>query len=222
MGGFKNEITNRAFAAGAINFIIAHLTNCSKQMKEDCIATDKLLKNNEDAITNRLVAKYLNEKPSAFRYEPQAPEHYDCETDLYIGRIDIKVTSGDYFLRDSKAYYIIECKRIDGSSTLNKKYITDGVERFFSLSPLSKYSSYYMQNIMFGYVVKTTVIPDNVDKIDRLQGTLLKGAKPSGFTLEQSDAPQCYVYKCKYDSDNIGQVELSHLFFDFVDAIHKR
>lgn len=218
MAGFKNEIINSAFDAGIINVIIAHLTKCSKQMKADCVATDNLLKNNEDAITNRLIAMYLNTQPGIFRYEPQSPEHYDSETDCYIGRTDIKVISGDYF-RDEKAYHIIECKRIDGTITLNQKYITEGVERFFSPTTQPKYSSYYLQNIMFGYVVQAIDISENADKIDKLQGYLLKGATASPFTLKQNENSQYYVYTCGYVATDIGQVELNHLFFDVADVI---
>ena len=218
MGGFKNETINSAFDVGIINVIIAHLAKCSKQMKVDCIATDTLLKNNEDAITNRLIAVYLNTEPGIFRYEPQSPEHYDGETDRYIGRTDIRVISGDYF-RDEKAYYIIECKRIDGTIALNQKYITEGVERFFSPNPHPKYSSYYLQNIMFGYVVQAIDIPENADKLDKLQSFLLKGAAASPFTLRQNENSQYYVYACGYVAPDIGQIELDHLFFDFADVI---
>jgi len=222
MGGFKTEANNVIFENWHVNFIISHLVKCSKQMKADCMNDNNPLKNHEDKITNRLTAKYLNIGDNFFRYVPQLQEHYDEETDSYIGRIDINVISADYFKGNAEAYYIIECKRIDGTTPLNKKYITQGVERFFSPAPQPKYSSYYRQNIMFGYVVQTVVIPNNADEIDRLQGILLKGATASEFILKQSDAPQCYVYKCEYVSANIGQVELSHLFFDFADVICKK
>ncbi len=221
MGGFKTESINSAFATGIINIIIAHLTNCSNQMKEDCIANDNLLKNDEDVITNRLSAMYLNTEPGIFRYQTQSPEHYDGETDRYIGRTDIKVISRDYF-RDEKAYHIVECKRIDGTTTLNQKYITEGVKRFFSPAPQPKYSSYYLQNIMFGYVVQAIDIPENADKIDKLQGSLLKEAVAAQFMLRQNESSQCYVYACEYIAADIGRIELSHLFFDFTDAICKK
>ncbi|MDR2089531.1 MAG: hypothetical protein LBP73_09270 [Clostridiales Family XIII bacterium] len=221
MGGFKNEIINSAFDAGIINVIMAHLTKCSKQMKADCIAADNFLKNNEDAITNRLVAVYLNTQPGIFRYEPQSPEHYDSETGCYIGRTDIKVISRDYF-RDEQAYHIVECKRIDGTIALNQKYITEGVERFFSPTPQPKYSSYYLQNIMFGYVVQTIDISENADKIDKLQGSLLKGATASAFTLKQRENSQYYIYACRYVAANTGRTELHHLFFDFANIICKK
>jgi hypothetical protein len=219
MGGFKNETYNIEFAAGIVDIIITHLTKCSKQMKEDCIATNLLLKNDEDIITNKLVAEYLNAGEDRFRYLPQSLEHYDTKSGRYIGRTDIKVISIDNF-REEKAYHIVECKRIDGTNQLNQKYITEGVERFFSPAPSPKYSSYYKENIIFGYVVRTITIPVNADKIDKLQNTLLKGATAANFMLKQNDATHYYVYKCRYDSNSIGQVELSHLFFDFSNVVY--
>jgi hypothetical protein len=220
MGGFKDETYNNSFDVGVINIIISHLIKCSKHMNADYVTTDSLLENDEDVITNRLVEKYLNIETEYFRYETQSPEHYDDETGRYIGRTDIKVISRDY-LRNPKAYHIIECKRIDGTNSLNQKYITEGVERFFSPAPYPKYSSYYLQNIMFGYVVRAISISDNACKIDRLQNTLLRGATATSFILNQNDATLYYVYKCKYESNSIGQVQLSHLFFDFSSAICK-
>lgn len=44
----------------------------------------------------------------------------------------------------------IECKRIDGTADLNKKYVKEGVARFVT----QKYSSYYGRNVMLGFVVK--------------------------------------------------------------------
>ena len=219
MGGFRNEAINDAFDCGFIHIILAHLTSCSKQMKSDCINSNNFLNNDEDSITNRLTSVYLNAKSDdIFRYMPQSPEHYDSSADHYIGRTDIQVISRNHFFQDEKAYHIIECKRIDGTNNLNKKYITEGVERFFS-PPQPKYSSYYRQNVMFGYVVESIVIPDNTEKIDCLQCTLLTGAVASKFVLHNSDNSQYYDYKCNYVSENIGKIILSHLFFDFSDVI---
>lgn len=191
-------------------------------MRTDCVTTGNLLKNNEDAITNRLIAKYLNAQPDVFRYEPQSLEHYHDGTDCFIGRTDIKVIFRDNYFQDGKAYHSVECKRIDGTEALNKKYITEGVERFFSPKPQPKYSSYYLQNIMFGYVVQAIDISKNADKIEELQGSYLEGATASPFMLKRNESPQYYVYACRYDGTGIEQIELSHLFFDFADVICKK
>ena len=216
MKGFKNKAK-----AGFINTVIAHLVECSKQMKADCMTTNNYLQNHESIITNKLTANYLNKGPNIFRFHSESQEHFDNATGRFIGRIDLKVTTFDHF-RDEKAYYIIECKRIDGQNVLNKKYITEGVERFFSPATQPKYSSYYSKNIMFGYVVEIIDIPNTANNIERLQKNLLDEAiTPSRFVLVQSDTSLYYVYRCGYVSKTIGQVELSHLFFDFADVVCK-
>ena len=219
MGGFKNESNNIIFESGFVNTVIAHLTKCSKKMMADCIDSGISLRNKEDAITNKLVANYLNAEPDNLRYEPQSLENYDDESGNYTGRTDIRVISADYFC-DAQAYHIIECKRIDGSYDLNWKYVSFGVARFFNPVPKPKYSSYYNRNIMFGYVVKDIYIPDNANKIDRLQHSLLMKVSTEGFVLKQHDDPQYYVYFCEYDSEYLGRIELRHLFFNFSDIIN--
>lgn len=219
MGGFKSEPLNLAFERGAINLIIAHLIKCSKQMKVDCTEHCNMLENHEDKITNRLTAMYLNAKPDIFRYETQSSVNYDAETDQYIGRIDVKVISNDYF-NNSQSYYTIESKRIDGDDNLNKKYIIDGVARFVINPP--KYPSYYEQNIMFGYVVQTIDIPKNTEKIGALQTSLLNGVTVDSFILVQNEDSQAFVYSCGYASEHIRHIELMHLFFDFTDVIQQK
>jgi len=217
MGGFKNETINIAFDNGAINIIIAHLTECSKRMRADCIKNNKPLENHEDRITDRFVAKYLNTEPNDFRYKSQIDKNFDDDTGRHIGRIDIEVISSDYFKVSAQAYFTIECKRIDGTRNLNKKYITEGVARFVT-HPI-KYSSYYKQNIMFGYVVRELNIPCNADKIDEFQSSLLNEVKTTKFVLKQTDNLQYYVYVCAYNSIHNESIELSHLFFDFSDVV---
>jgi hypothetical protein len=218
MGGFKNEALNAAFEEGAIITVIAQLTECTKRMKADCVKNNNPLRNDEDKITNRLAAKYLNVAFSVFRYEIQSPENFDEKTDTFIGRTDIKVTSLDYCFRDSKAYYTIECKRIDGKGdALNKKYITDGVARFVCHPP--KYSSYYGENIMFAYVVQAMDISANTASIARLQSTLLIGVTSEGFKESQS-AADYRVYSCEYVSKGIGKIKLHHLFYDLADVVY--
>lgn len=84
-------------------------------------------------------------------FDAEVAEGYDLTSEEYIGRVDIKVYSINTII-NPKDYYIIECKRIDGSSTLNRKFITEGICRFILNKP--KYSSYNKKNIMLGFVVK--------------------------------------------------------------------
>jgi hypothetical protein len=214
MGGFKNESINVLFEAGSLRGIISHLIQCSSQMKEDCHSTENMLENHEDKITNRLIECFLNNGVSEFRYVLQAPENFDPQTDQYIGRSDIKVISSDWF-SNSKSYFIIECKRIDGTNKLNKEYIINGINRFVSFPP--KYSSYYRKNIMFAYIVKAINISDVATKISQLQKTLLTDVVATSFLLAQCDA-EYGEYHCEYSSNNIGVIELRHLFYDFAEV----
>ncbi|MDR3186050.1 MAG: hypothetical protein LBU04_04500 [Christensenellaceae bacterium] len=75
-------------------------------MRIDCIENNKLLKNDEILITNRLTAEYLNAEKNDFRYLLQAPENYDGETDRYKGTTDIRVVSRDFFY-DARDYFVI-------------------------------------------------------------------------------------------------------------------
>ncbi|HBC31934.1 MULTISPECIES: hypothetical protein [Caproicibacterium] len=215
MGGFKNESINALFAAGSLKRIIAHLIQCSSQMKANCRSTENMLKNDEDKITNHLIECYLNNGVSEFRYVLQAPENFDPQTDQYIGRSDIKVISSDWF-SNSKCYFLIECKRIDGTQHLNKEYIINGVSRFVSTPP--KYSSYHKKNIMFAYVVKAINISDAATKISQLQKTLLTDVVATPFSLAQCDTEYGEYYS-EYTSDSIGVIELRHLFYDFAEVI---
>ena len=217
MGGFKNDSLNTVFYDSVLNIIITHLIKCSKRMNAFYAASNTPLENDEDIITNRLVHTFLNAEPNAFRYEPQKSEHFDETTGRYIGRADITVISGDYF-NDAKAYHIIECKRIDGSKILNRKYVSEGVSRFLSPVASPKYSSFYRQNIMFGYVVKTIDIPSNTKKLEELQKQILGNGIAGDFLLAYSHDSDYYVYSCEYKS-NVSYIELMHLFYDFADAI---
>ena len=218
MGAFKNEAINQVFDKA----ILIDLINCCKRMKEDCIRNCNPLKNHEDRISDRLVAKYLNTKPNALlRYRRESPTHFNEDTDRYDGRVDIEVITLDNF-REEKIYHVVECKRIDGEPNLNKKYIKDGVSRFFVPKPIPKYPSFNGRSTMMGYVVMDTDIPTNAIKIDVLQSKLLQGLTVGNFALVQKSDSQYYVYTCAYNSTHTGQIELNHLFFHFADVINTK
>jgi hypothetical protein len=211
MGGFKREANNIA-----VEQVLSHISKCCREMKEACHSTSEYLYNHEDKISNRLVEGHLNDNPLNLRFILQKPEHFDDETDTYKGRTDIQVVSFDWFL-DSNAYYIIECKRIDGSAPLNRAYITDGVSRFVA-GPDPKYSSYYGRNIMLGYIVQTINIAENTRKIDCIQREILAGIAIGNMAVVCVDGDFSH-YKCAYQQSDAPEIELAHLFFDFSDVI---
>ena len=176
MGGFKQKSINEDFQNGFHSYIVETIEKCCSLMKRNCISLGRTVKNHEVNIQNHLFFYYLDNNsvltelgcemfPISFQIE--TPETYDENTDTFIGRCDIKVTSNNYWVnKNKKDYYIIECKRIDGSSSLNKKYIDEGVSRFVDEPP--KYPSYHNKNIMFGFIVKNIDIPDNSIKLSKI------------------------------------------------------
>jgi hypothetical protein len=216
MGGFINDKLNKDFVNGAVTTIIFHLIKCSSMMKTDSVKNKNPLKNHEDKITNRLIARYLNAVPSGFRYETQTPENFDEETDTFIGRTDIKVLPMSHFC-GSDTYFIIECKRVDGSTDLNRAYVAEGVARFADYPP--KYTSHFKANIIFGYIVKPVDVLSNVKIIEAYQTTILSGLSISAFVLLAFKDAQYYLYSCEYESKSIGCIELKHLFYNFSDVM---
>lgn len=132
MPGFKDSSINTAIENKIFNYIVSHLLNCCLEMKSDCLKTGSYLFNHEDKITNRLVVNYLNKGANIVRFEIQAPENYDERRDEFVGRTDIKVRSINWFLGNSDDYYIIECKRIDGSKELRQHRAISEKGRMFS------------------------------------------------------------------------------------------
>ena len=119
----------------------------------------KVPSNNENRIRDILL-EYLND--TEIRQKTCFIEGYrfDKEVDEGRGRVDIKIISINDF-ENFEAYFIIECKRLDGTKTLNDKYKTEGIDRFVA----KKYSSYYGVNGMIGFVVKKIDIDKNINKI---------------------------------------------------------
>ena len=120
------------------------------------------LENNENSIRDILVEKYLNNHA---KRELLGIENviFNREVSENSGFVDIKVQTA-IALNNPEAYYLFECKRLDGSTGLNKKYIQEGILRFI----LGKYSAYYGLNGMLGFEVKKIDTSGNIDKINRL------------------------------------------------------
>lgn len=130
----------------------------------------------------------------------------------YIGRADICIKlKSDFEKRE--AYYIVECKRLDGKSDLNKKYVCEGVARFIT----RKYSSYYGKNIMLGFVIKQIDISKNTVLIESIQNTDKNKYMHGNFDLTIART-KSEVYKCQYHIEN-GDLELRHIFADYSEII---
>lgn len=170
------------------------------------------LPNDENRIRSIMLEEYLKKQKNAYgmsdyRFDLEIPENY-VGNGQHIGRVDIRILLKNDFEKDD-AYYIVECKRIDGTSDLNKKYVKEGVARFIT----QKYSSYYGRNIMLAFVVKKIDISVNAQLIEKIQNADSDERMHGEFELVENKSVT-KAYKCMYQIQS-GEVELCHIFSDF-------
>lgn len=60
-----------------------------------------------------------------YRFELEVPENY-AGNGQHVGRVDIRIWLESDFERED-AHYIIECKWLDGTAELNKKYVKESI-----------------------------------------------------------------------------------------------
>ncbi len=198
-----------------INFkdILSKITVCYHKM----IIDFSTIKNDENTIRDILLLNYL--KNDKIREEVGLINLYNFEREVQEdeseGRTDIKITTRNTLIKQ-KAYYTIECKRLDnvyttGTSGLNAKYISNGIERFTS----KKYSSYYRVNSMIGFIVEKMDIHKNIENINTLiesNTTICTTTKITKSTfIENFDFQYYSEHK---DKDN-QKLRIYHLMFDF-------
>ena len=223
MGGFKNQQLNQIaknnIYEDMINFIFVSL----EKMRENLLAENKNIKNDEEKIRTHLLEHYLKNEQFKEKYfddlyllfDAEVAEGYDLTSEEYIGRVDIKVYSINTII-NPKDYYIIECKKIDGSSTLNRKFITEGICRFILNKP--KYSSYNKKNIMLGFVVKNIDIEINTARINEIQSQIEDIHICEKLERLKKEKEEYYLYRNKYKCGD-KKIELSHLFYNLSDVI---
>lgn len=129
-----------------------------------------------------------------------------------LGRIDIVLRFLHQF-GDEEAYLGVECKRVGhGESTLNQRYVTQGVNRFVS----GQYANGHHWGMMLGYVLKlpSASLVEGIDA--RIRETYGEAAK-----LEPLDAhPDALsMHSGELVQGTIGQViRLTHIFVDATPA----
>lgn len=223
MGGFKNQQLNQIAKNNIYEDMINFIFIALEKMKENLLTENKNIKNDEEKIRTHLLEHYLKNEKFREKYfadlyllfDAEVAEGYDLTSEEYIGRVDIKVYSINTII-NPKDYHIIECKRIDGSSNLNKKFITEGVCRFILDKP--KYSSYNKKNIMLGFVVKNINIKLNIEKIDEIQNQIEDIHICGNLERVNKEKEEYYLYRNKYICGD-KKIELSHLFYDLSDVI---
>jgi hypothetical protein len=162
---------------------------------------DIIPENDENTIRDMLLS-YLKNTKVRNEYCIIEGYRFDKEVDECEGRVDIKIVDINDF-ENHDAYYIIECKRVDGTNSLNHAYVEHGINRFITRYKSSKckpyYSSYYGVNGMIGFVVKEIDIDKNMNKI----GSFFNQIKKDKL----------------YDSTH-KSLKLYHLMMDFSKSIN--
>lgn len=220
MKGFKNKSLNIEFGKNLYTIIIDALIAGCALMVDDCRKSAQKIPNHEELIRNHLLEQYLDNDNVReaigladvfIRFLPEVPEGYDKNTGVYTGRTDIRVTSINWF-SNRNDYYTIECKRIDGTQVLNKKYVDEGISRFANDPP--KYPSFHHRNIMLAFVVKSVNRSAVISAIAQVHTTYLNAIITQNIAVKQV-APEYSLCESEYNSG----LTLGHIFYDVSDAI---
>lgn len=223
MRGFQNSNLNQEFRKTYYNRIVCALIEGCKLMVEECNTNNLTIQNHEEIIRSYLLENFLENdslrdkmglKGYSIRFIPEVLENYDKSTNTYVGRTDIKVVSNDWF-KNRNSYYIVECKRIDGTNSLNRKFVTDGIRRFTDKPP--KYLSYYNCNIMLGFLVKSIDCNININKISDIHNKELGGIVVQNITITNY-TKEYYLCESKYDN----HLMLNHIFYDLSSIISNK
>lgn len=189
---------------GVFEFILTQIYNCYKRMLSDYPS----IENDENLIRNGLYKNYLENDFIREEFK-LLPYLFDTEVEIYkdddsvIGRTDIKVYNAVERTKNTKAYYIIECKRLDGSNRLNKKYISEGINRYIENE---KYPSFKKVNGMIGFVVNSIDIEENTKNFPDLKcHQFITGFK--------------YSYISNHTTTKSNNLTLYHLMLDFSSKI---
>lgn len=212
MSGMLNKSILDALYRANFEKITNYILDICELVVEDYEKKQLKLPNDENRIRSIMLEEYLTKKKgtygmSNYRFELEVPENYDGNG-YHVGRVDIRILLKSDFEKED-AYYIVECKRIDGTADLNKKYVKEGVARFVT----EKYSSYYGRNIMLGFVVKKIDISANALLIEEIQNSDFDQNMHGNFELVNSNN-LTEGYKCLYQIQS-GALELRHIFSDY-------
>lgn len=216
MSGILNKNIIEALYWANFEKITNYILNICELVVEDYEKKRLKLPNDENKIRSIMVEEYMKKQKSVYgmsdyRFEIETPENY-VGNGKHIGRVDIRILLKNDFEKED-AYYVIECKRIDGTSDLNKKYVKEGVARFVT----QKYSSYYGRNIMLGFVVKKVDMSANAKLIEKIQNKDLDKHMHGNFEFIESIGV-VESYKCIYKIQS-GEVELRHIFSDYSSIV---
>ena len=178
------------------------------------------LQNNESFIRNKLHKDYLNN--NTFRKLHKFKGFYfTCESNVInnsyntIGFTDLKVLNQSSF-EDTDSTFIFECKRLDGSNSLNELYITQGIKRFVK----NKYPTFNSMNGVIGFLVKKSIEKKCVKKINNLLITkFIEANTIKRLTLDTKFPSYYHSDHYKTPKESKKDIRLFHLFLDFSNSI---
>lgn len=187
-------------------FILTQIYNCYEKM----LLKYEFIENNEDKIKNRLFKDYLDNQNirnelglNEFLFKTETAfvdENYDEK-----GYTDIEVIDLIGSKKSTQAYYIIECKRLDGKTSLNNEYVNEGINRF----KVEKYPTYNIVNGMLGFIVKNINIFENTKHFKDLnQYSFIDNFE--------------FSYRSNHITKSNKNIILYHLMLDFSGKINKR
>jgi len=193
--------------------ILSQLIACYCLMKSDnCV-----IQNNENLIRDTLVNNYLMNNDVRKQIGISGYLFYrELPTTDNTGRVDIHIVPPKAF-QDTDAYYIIECKRLDGGKELNREYIGNGIARFTNEK---KYPFYENIAGMIGFVIKKIDIHQNTycNINELLQNTFTKINTERALTKKEISPNFEYSYYSSHKIDGDSKI-IYHLMFDFSDNI---
>lgn len=219
--GFKDLQLNNLIIESIFQDLSNNIIRIYKDMLVDMKNDSIKLRNNEDEIRNYIVLNYLRNDYYRKKYnlcnylfETGSEEINKNANNKKYGLLDIKIIVKELTFAHPNKYFIIECKRLDGSSRLNKEYITNGVRRFVSKNDYY-YSTSLNRNYMMAFIVKDVDKVDLINEINRLQNqTKDLDIKQDIYSVNKEKT----LHRGVYIKDKV-EVILDHIFLDFSKVI---
>ena len=139
-----------------------HIVDCYNLI----LLSGTILLNDENEIRSHLVEGYLSNSTIRRKYGIR-DYLFDSEVGVFretdfkqVGRSDIKVALRSSSFDEPKKHFIIECKRLDGETNLNREYVKEGIKRFISQT----YPTFLNLNGMIGFCVQSFDIQENTNQ----------------------------------------------------------
>ena len=191
--------------------VIAYIQEMCCLLSTDKESKGEFVPNDENLIRNILLEEYINhgQRMKNFLFLPEIYTNYTGHGH-YKGRTDIYVKFETDF-QEKEAYFIAECKRLDGLTTLNKKYVKEGIRRFVANPP--KYSSFYGTSMMIGFIVKPIDMQANAKRIEVIQNQATDQTM-HGNWIYKDKTGKTERFECVYRNRK-PPITLQHLFADF-------